>query len=124
MSADEQEIRDLVAQWARASEAGDLAAIDALMDEDILFFTAGNEPFGRDAFRERFEKSVKSMRLKVRGDVREVTISGDYANAYTWLEIAIQPANGEAIQRTGYTLSIYRRRSGGRWKLWRDANLC
>lgn len=124
MTADEQEIRELVAEWARASEAGDLDAIDALMDTDILFFTAGNEPFGREAFRQHFEANVKSMSLSVRADLREVTVSGEYACAHTWLEIAIQPKSGDLIQRTGYTLSVYRRRPGGRWKLWRDANLC
>jgi uncharacterized protein (TIGR02246 family) len=76
---DEQEIRDLVAEWARASGAGDLEAIKPLMDDDILFLTASNEPFGRDPFIQHFENSVKQM---------DLTVS-----------------------------------AGGRWKLWRDANL-
>ena len=124
MRADEQEIRDLVAEWARASESGDLAAIDALMDDDILFFTAGNEPFGREAFRQSFESNAKSMSFKVSGEVREVMVTGDHAYAHTWLDVRIQPKSSDPIQRTGYTLSVYRRRPGGRWKLWRDANLC
>ena len=41
--AAEQQIRDLVAAWARASEAGDLDAIKPLMDEEILFLTPGNK---------------------------------------------------------------------------------
>lgn len=124
MSADEQEIRELVATWAHASGAGDLAAIDPLMDGDILFMTAGNEPFGRDAFREHFEKNVKSMDLNVRAEVLELEVRGDLAFARTRLEILIRPQSGEPITRTGYTLSVYRHRPGGRWKLWRDANLC
>jgi uncharacterized protein (TIGR02246 family) len=124
MSGDEQEIRDLVATWAHSSGAGDVAAIDPLMDEDILFMTAGNEPFGRETFREHFEKNVKSMDLNVRADVREIDVRGDLAFARTWLEILIRPRGGEPVTRTGYTLSVYRRRPGGRWKLWRDANLC
>jgi len=124
MSGDEQQIRELVAEWARTSEAGDLAAIEQLMDAEILFFTAGNEPFGRDVFRQHFEANVKTMRLQIRADVREVTISDDHAIAYTWLDIRIQPRNGDPMTRTGYTLSVYRRRPHGRWRLWRDANLC
>jgi uncharacterized protein (TIGR02246 family) len=124
MTADEQEIRALVAEWARASEAGDFAAIDALMDEDILFFTAGREPFGRDAFRHHFESNVKSMTITVSADVREVSVSGDQAYVHTALNVRIQPEGGDPITRTGYALSVYRRRPGGRWKLWRDANLC
>ena len=119
----EQEIRDLVATWARASETGDLEAIKSLMDDDILFLTAGNEPFGRDVFIQHFENNVKQMNLNVRADVREVEVREDLAFARTWLEIRITPKNGEPMTRTGYTLSVYRRRPGGPWKLWRDANL-
>jgi uncharacterized protein (TIGR02246 family) len=121
--SDQQAIRDLVAAWASASGAGDLAAIDPLMDDDILFMTAGNAPFGRDAFIQHFENNVKSMELSVRAEVREVEVRGDLAFARTWLDVRIKPPNGEPVERTGYTLSVYRRRPGGTWKLWRDANL-
>lgn len=124
MSGDEQQIRELVAEWARASEAGDLDAVDQLMDPEILFFTAGNEPFGRDAFRQHFAANVKTMQLQVRADVREVTVTGDHAIACTWLDIRIAPPNGDPMTRTGFTLSVYRRPPDGRWQLWRDANLC
>lgn len=120
---DAQEIRDLVATWASASGAGDLEAIKPLMDEDILFLTAGNEPFGRDTFIQHFENSVKQMNLSVSAEVREVEVRDDLAFARTWLEVRITPPDGEPVTRAGYTLSIYRRRPGGRWKLWRDANL-
>jgi uncharacterized protein (TIGR02246 family) len=119
----EQEIRDLVATWARASAAGNLAAIEPLMDDDILFMTAGNAPFGRDAFIQHFENNVKQMNLNVRAEVREVEVRDDLAFARTWLEVRITPPGSDTITRTGYTLSIYRRRPGGTWKLWRDANL-
>ncbi len=118
-----QQIRDLVAAWASASAAGDLEAIKPLMDEDILFLTAGAEPFGRDVFIQHFENNVQQMNLNVRADVREVEVRDDLAFARTWLEIRITPSNGEPITRTGYTLSVYRRRPGGPWRLWRDANL-
>ena len=120
---DTQDIRDIVATWARASETGDLESIKSLMDEDILFLTHGNEPFGRDVFIQHFEKNVKQMNLNVRADVREVEVRDDLAFARVWLEVRITPSNGEPITRTGYTLSVYRRRPGGPWKLWRDANL-
>jgi uncharacterized protein (TIGR02246 family) len=120
---DAQQIRDLVATWASASETGDLEAIKSLMDDDILFLTAGNEPFGRDVFIQHFENNVKQMNLNVRADVREVEVRDNLAFARTWLEIRITPPSGEPMTRTGYTLSVYRRRPGGPWKLWRDANL-
>jgi uncharacterized protein (TIGR02246 family) len=120
---DAQEIRDLIATWASASASGDLEAIKPLMDEDILFLTAGSEPFGRQTFVQHFENNVKQMNLNVRADVREVEVRDDLAFARTWLEIVITLPSGEPITRTGYTLSVYRRRPGGPWRLWRDANL-
>lgn len=120
---DEQQIRDLVATWAGASGAGDLSLIEPLMDDDILFMTAGNEPFGRDAFIQHFENNVKHMNLDVSAEVREVEVRDDLAFARTWLEVRVTPLSGEPVTRRGYTLSIYRRRPGGSWKLWRDANL-
>jgi uncharacterized protein (TIGR02246 family) len=120
---DAQEIRDLVATWARASGTGDLEAIKSLMDEDILFLTSGAEPFGRDTFIQHFNNNVKQMNLNVRADVREVEVRDDLAFARTWLDIRITLPSGEPVTRTGYTLSVYRRRPGGPWKLWRDANL-
>jgi len=120
---DVQQIRDLVATWATATEACDIEAIKPLMDEDILFFTAGHEPFGSDAFVQRFIGNVQQLCPKVRADVREIEVRGDLAFARTWLEVTITPPGSEPLKRTGYTLAIYRRRPGGPWKLWRDANL-
>jgi uncharacterized protein (TIGR02246 family) len=120
---DEKKIRNLVATWASASAKGDLEAIKPLMDEDILFLTAGNKAFDRDVFIQHFNNNVKQLNLNVRADVREVEVRNDLAFARVWLEVRITPSNGEPITRTGYTLSVYRRRPGGPWKLWRDANL-
>ncbi|HZQ44924.1 MAG TPA: SgcJ/EcaC family oxidoreductase [Acidobacteriaceae bacterium] len=121
--SDAQQIRDLVATWARATEACDIEAIKPLMDEDILFLTSGHEPFGSEAFVQRFIGNIQELCPKVRADVREIEVRGDLAFARTWLEVRITPPGSEPITRTGYTLAIYRRRPGGPWKLWRDANL-
>jgi uncharacterized protein (TIGR02246 family) len=123
VESDAQQIRDLVAAWASASEQGDLETIKQLMDDDILFLTAGAEPFGRDVFIQHFENNVKKMILGVRADVREVEVRDDLAFARTWLEVRITPTDGEPVTRTGFALSIYRRRPSESWRLWRDANL-
>ena len=122
-SDDAQQIRDLVAAWARATDACDIEAIKPLMDEDILFLTAGHEPFGSDTFVQRFVDNVQQLCPSVRAEVREIEVRGDLAFARTWLEVRITPPGVETITRTGYTLAVYRRRPGGPWKLWRDANL-
>lgn len=123
MNADGQAIRGLIASWAHASETGDLAALESLMDPEVLFLTPGNEPMTHDAFRARFESAIKAVRIECRPEVREVEVSGDLAYAWSWLEVKMQPASGEAIERKGYVLSVFKRRPGEHWKLWRDANL-
>jgi uncharacterized protein (TIGR02246 family) len=42
MNADEQAIRDLVASWHRATAAGDVDAVLALMADDVIFLVAGH----------------------------------------------------------------------------------
>ena len=48
---DEQAIREVVEQWMAASKAGDTETVLGLMTDDVLFMTPGQEPFGKDAFR-------------------------------------------------------------------------
>ena len=44
MSADEQAVRNLVASWHRATAAGDVDAVLALMADDVIFLVAGQPP--------------------------------------------------------------------------------
>ena len=41
MTDDERAIRDLVATWTAASQAGDVDAVLGLMTDDVIFMTAG-----------------------------------------------------------------------------------
>jgi uncharacterized protein (TIGR02246 family) len=119
---DERAVRDLVATWMRASETGDVDTVLSLMADDVIFMVPGREPFGKDAFRATSE-TMKSVRLTGRSDIRELKVLGDWAYIRNYIEIAITPPDGAAMRRTGYTLSILRKQSDGKWVLWRDANL-
>ena len=50
MTADEQEIRELVATWMSATKAGDLPTVLSLMTDDVVFLVAGQQPFGKQQF--------------------------------------------------------------------------
>lgn len=93
----------------KASEAGDASMVP------------GREPFGKDAFRAASE-TMKNVRLRGTSDIREIKVLGDWAYIRNYIEITITPSGGEAMRRKGYTLSILRKRSDGKWVLWRDAN--
>ncbi len=50
MSDDERAIRDLIAAWMSATQAGDAETVLGLMTDDVVFMVPGREPFGKEAF--------------------------------------------------------------------------
>ena len=50
MSDDECAIRELIATWMAASQAGDIEIVLSLMTDDVVFMVPGREPFGKEAF--------------------------------------------------------------------------
>lgn len=123
MSDDERAIRNVIATWLRASTAGDVDTILDLMAEDVVFLVPGRPPFGKEAF-EAARNAPNDFRLEAQSEVREVRVLGDWAYAWTHLEVVMTPASGgPAVRRSGHTLSIFQRVSEGRWVLARDANM-
>jgi len=124
MSSDEQQIRALIDVWGAATADGDLIALMNLMTDDVLFLTSGSAPLRRDEFAAAFKSMVETVRLECRSNVQEITICGDLAVCWNFLEINITPiAGGTTIKRAGNTLSVFRRGADGQWRIWRDANL-
>jgi uncharacterized protein (TIGR02246 family) len=122
MTDDERAIRDLVATWMKASEAGDLNTVLSLMADDVIFMAPGREPFGKEEFRAA-SKTMKNVRWTGTSNIRELKVLGDWVYIRNYIEISVMPPNGTAMQRRGYALSILRKQSGGKWVLSRDANL-
>jgi uncharacterized protein (TIGR02246 family) len=122
MTDDERAIRDLVATWMKASEAGDVQTVLSLMADDVIFMVPGREPFGKDAFRAASE-TMKNARMTGTSDICEIKVLGDWAYIRNYIEITVTPPGGNAMRRSGYTLSILRKQPDGKWVLWRDANL-
>ena len=122
MADEEHAIRDLVATWMKASETGALSTVLSLMADDVIFMVPGREPFGKEEFRAASER-MKNVRLAGTSDIREIKVLGDWAYIRNYIEITVMPPNGAPMQRRGYTLSILRKQSDGKWVLWRDANL-
>src|SRR5262245_50471081 len=122
MSADEQAIRDLVAKWMAASQAGDTAAVLNLMTDDVVFMVPGREPFGKEAFAAA-SRDMQGVRIEGKSDIRELKVLGDWAYLRSYLEVKMMPPGGNAVERSGYTLTIFQKQPDGRWLLARDANL-
>jgi uncharacterized protein (TIGR02246 family) len=122
MTDDERAIREAIATWMRASAAGDIATVLSLMTDDVVFLVPGHEPFGKEAFAAA-SAGMKGLALEGKSDPREIEVLGAWAYVRSYVEIAITPAGGTTARRKGYTLSIFRKGSDGRWRLARDANL-
>jgi uncharacterized protein (TIGR02246 family) len=124
MDQDERQIRGLIADWLRASEAEDLETVFSLISDDAVFLTPGRPPMHKRDFIETSRKMKGKTRLHVQSEVREVRISGDMAYSCTHLSLTVTPVEGGApAHRSGDTLSVLRKGPDGRWLLARDANL-
>jgi uncharacterized protein (TIGR02246 family) len=125
MGPDEQAIRDVVAAWHRATAAGDVDAVLALMTDDAIFLGSGRPAMhGRDAFAQALRMLLTTHRVESQFTVREVRVSGDLGYAWSDLVVRIVPAAGGAsTARSGSALSIFTRAADGAWRLCRDANL-
>jgi uncharacterized protein (TIGR02246 family) len=122
MNNDERAIRDLVATWMAASQAGDVATVLGLMADDVVFMVPGREPFGKEAFAAA-SQSMKNIRFEGSFDIRELNVLGDWAYLRNHITMTMTPPGGEPMRHAGYTLSILRKEPGGKWVLARDANL-
>jgi uncharacterized protein (TIGR02246 family) len=122
MTDDEHAIRDLVATWMQASQAGDLDTVLGLMEDDVIFMVPGAEPFGKEAFAAA-SQGMKDIRMEGTSDIRELEIFDGWAYLRNYIEVTMTPPGGKPVRRAGYTLTILRKQPDGRWLLSRDANL-
>jgi uncharacterized protein (TIGR02246 family) len=122
VTEDERAIRELVETWMAASRAGDVATVLDLMTDDVMFMTPGQEPFGKEQFRQASE-SLRDTQMDGSAEVREIEGAGDWAWIRNFIDIAMTPPGGEPVRRKGQTLTILRRCADDRWRLFRDANL-
>ena len=124
-SDDRAAIRAVIETWHRATSAGELDRVLALMAADAVFLTPGREPMrGRESFGRRLATLLQTHTLASSGEVREIEVSGDLAYAWTDLTVTLSARDGKpSMRRTGPTLSIFRKQADGGWLLVRDANL-
>jgi uncharacterized protein (TIGR02246 family) len=122
MSDDERAIRELVATWMAASQAGDLKTVLGLMTDDVVFMVPGREPFGKEVFAAAAQ-TMKGASMRGTSDIRELEVLGEWAYLRNHLSVTMTPPDGKPVRRAGYTLTILRKQPDGRWLLARDANL-
>ena len=125
MTADENQIRQLVADWMAATQRGDHAAVLQMMTDDVDYLTPGNAPMRKA----EFEKATRAMAapggpvIDGSSDIQEVVVAGDLAFLWSHLTVRVTLPNAlSPTERTEHTLTVFRKQSG-KWLLARDANL-
>jgi uncharacterized protein (TIGR02246 family) len=123
MQNDEQAIRQLVANWLSASEAGDTEKVLSLMAEDVVFLVPGQPPMrGKSAFAAA-QSGLRQVHIESTSEIQEIKVFGEWAYLWTKLSVVVTPKNGGVpIKRAGNTLSILQKQAGA-WVLVRDANM-
>ncbi|MEO6004852.1 MAG: SgcJ/EcaC family oxidoreductase [Opitutus sp.] len=122
---DEEEIRKLVATWMAATRAGDTETVLSLMADDVLFLVPGQPPMTKTGFAAALGGMPKSETPTFEGhsEIQEIEVCGDRAFMWTTLSVVVRPPGGAPPRkRAGHTLSVLKK-EGGRWRLFRDANL-
>lgn len=123
MARDEQQIRDLVATWMRATRDGDGATVLELMTDDVVFLVAGRPPFGKAEFAQAMKQQAQSsMTFEGHSEIEEILIAGDWAFMRSHLTVRALRSGEREIVRSGHTLTVLARHDG-HWRIARDANL-
>jgi uncharacterized protein (TIGR02246 family) len=122
MSDDERAIRNLIATWMSASQAGDTDTVLSLMTDDVVFMVPGQEPFGKAAFASA-SQDMQGIRMEGTSEIRELQVLGDWAYLRGHLQVSMTTPAGNTTRRAGYTLTILRKGADGKWRVARDANL-
>lgn len=123
MEPDERKVHELHSSWISAVNAGDLSLLLTLMTDDAVFLNPGMEPFERDGFSANFTAAHEQAQIRCRSDLEEVVVTGEVAYTRSRDTLSLTPrAGGEATQLAGYRITVYRKRSDGRWLLARDAH--
>ncbi|ABA49381.1 YybH family protein [Burkholderia pseudomallei] len=128
MTEGEHAIRQLLETWFVASRRGDLTTVLDLIADDAIFMVPGKPPFDKAAFaaasRDAHPTRASDAAPRIDGRYRidELRVLGDWAYLRNFIEIDVTPPAGEPVRRAAHTLTILRK-SEGRWRLVRDANL-
>jgi uncharacterized protein (TIGR02246 family) len=123
MTADERQLRQIVADWGAATAAGEIDRVLSLMTEDAVFLTPGNAAMTKAEFAKASKAQAQLVtRIESRSEIKEVQVAGEWAFMWSHLSVSVTPKQGPPVERVGHTLTVFRRQ-GDRWLLARDANM-
>ncbi len=120
-AADEAAVRGMTDTFVAAWNAGDAAALSAMIAADVVEMPQGAPAnVGRDAVLAAMGAGYDITVVQQSATVDEVFVIGDYANAWgTWRMDAIVATDPPADPTTGKWMAFYHRNADGAWQIWR-----
>ena len=103
--------------WAETFSAGDLDALVALYEEDVILVPQPGEAVtGIDGIREALSAFL-AMRPTFNLEVRKVLQTGDIALSFAEWTLSGTGPDGEAIEMAAQTSDVLRRQPDGSWRI-------
>ena len=119
MTEDEQQIDDLVRRWAQAVHAGDLDAVLADHDDDIVMFDVPPPERGArgiDAYRAAWPPFLEWQRSGATFELDELDVTAGDDVGFAWALLRCgTPEDHEANPGHRLRLTLGLRKVGGRW---------
>lgn len=123
MSTEELAVRAVHTMFIDAVNAGTLPPLLGMMTDDVVFFSPGQAPFGREGFSAGFEGGHRDFRLHCASELEEVVVAGDVAYTRARDTLTLTPrAGGVSMQLAGHRMTVYRRQPDGAWRMARDVH--
>ncbi len=109
-------------RYLEAINAGDIAALSRLTDDDHIMSAPNRPPtMGKAANDAANERGFQLFRIDEKWMPAETVIAGDLAYQRGTFTVAATPKAGGATRTThGNFLRIYRRQPDGSWRMTRD----
>src|SRR6185369_14941670 len=117
MHTDEEQIRQLVADWMAATRSGDVSAVLDLIAEDAVFLVPGRPPMRKAEFAQTAmaQASPTAPTIDGKSEIQEINVVGEWAFMWTRLSVVVTPRDGSSpITRAGHTLTVLRK-DHGKW---------
>lgn len=110
-------------EFREAFNSGDVSALLALADPDLVNFPDGHPSefgdSGLEALRSRLVAVFERFKAKLSIIVIEIRIQGDIAYDYGWHDLTLMPKDGgQPVHRRDRYVDIWRKNKEGKWKLW------
>ena len=123
MTADEQAIRKVVADWIRFTQEERIDELMQLMTDDMLFLTVHQPPMTKADFEAGSRSMVGQMKIECESDIKEVRVEGNLGWMWQVLKVKITMPGHEPMLKEGKVFGLHRKGPDGQWRLMRDANM-